>query len=51
MEIGAYEFGPSPLAIPDPVWPDLGFDDLMKIAFKKRIIKDTRRRQKRLTGK
>jgi hypothetical protein len=39
MAIGAYEIFKATGDIPDPVWPDVGFEGLIKIAFKGRVIR------------
>ena len=42
MGLGAYEWAPAPKpdAIPDPVWPELSFSDMLRIAFKDRYVSD-----------
>ena len=38
MSLGAYELYEAEAAIPDPEWPDLPFQELVRIAFKDRLI-------------
>jgi hypothetical protein len=38
MNLGAYELSLGSLEIPDPEWPQLGFWDLIKIAFRDHLI-------------
>lgn len=38
MSIGAYEVHRLRVAIPDPEWPDLTFEQIVRMAFKDRII-------------
>jgi hypothetical protein len=38
MHLGAYELKETVHKIPDPVWPDLPYWDLLRIAFRDRII-------------
>jgi hypothetical protein len=38
MSLGAYEMTESTAAIPDPEWPDLPFQELLRIGFKKKLI-------------
>ena len=38
MSLGAYEIIEAPAQIPDPEWPECTFHDLIKIAFRDRII-------------
>jgi hypothetical protein len=38
MSIGAYDVVQAADTIPDPTWPDIGFQGLLKIAFQDRII-------------
>lgn len=40
MEAGQYETSIAVAALPEPVWPYLKFDDLIRLAFKDRIIDD-----------
>jgi hypothetical protein len=40
MFLGAYEIFEAGSHIPDPEWPDATFEEIMKIAFKGRFIKD-----------
>ena len=39
MDLGAYEIFEAEGSIPDPIWPDLSFDEIFRIAFKDRIIR------------
>lgn len=39
MSLGAYEVFYASSDIPDPVWPDAGFEEIMRIAFKDQFIK------------
>ena len=38
MSLRAYEIFQAESAIPDPVWPDLSFEEIYRIAFKDRLI-------------
>jgi hypothetical protein len=38
MSLGAYEILEASSTIPDPEWPDISFDELIRIAFKDRVI-------------
>lgn len=38
MTLGAYEVFKAPPGLPDPIWPEPGFQDLLRIAFKQRFI-------------
>ena len=38
MSLRAYEIFEAESAIPDPVWPDLSFEAIYRIAFKDRLI-------------
>ena len=38
MSLGAYEIFQAESAIPDPVWPELTFQEISRIAFKDRLI-------------
>jgi hypothetical protein len=38
MDLGAYEATSAPAKLPDPEWPDYAFNDLVRIAFRERII-------------
>ena len=40
MSAGAYEVYQAGGSLPDPVWPEESFQDLIRIAFKDRFIKD-----------
>lgn len=40
MSLGAYEVFEATAELPEPEWPDIGFDQLLKIAFKDRFIRD-----------
>ncbi|MFY9769408.1 MAG: hypothetical protein WBG18_17440 [Xanthobacteraceae bacterium] len=40
MGLGAYEWAPAPGVIPEPVWPELSFADILRIAFKDRYVSD-----------
>ena len=40
MDLGAYEIFEAAGSIPDPIWPDLSFDAILRIAFKDRVIRD-----------
>ena len=40
MDLRAYELFEAASTIPDPVWPDLTFEDICRIAFKDRLIND-----------
>ncbi len=38
MDLGAYDASQASSSIPDPVWPDIGFQGLINIAFKDKYI-------------
>ena len=38
MSLGAYETFEAAANIPDPIWPELSFRDLLKIAFRDRVV-------------
>jgi hypothetical protein len=38
MDLGAYEMFVAGSTISDPIWPDLSFPELLRIAFKDRYI-------------
>jgi hypothetical protein len=38
MSLRAYEIFEAESAIPDPIWPDLSFNEIYRIAFKDRLI-------------
>ena len=38
MSLGAYEIFEAEGSIPDPVWPDLSFGEIYRIAFRDRLI-------------
>ncbi|QIG47573.1 hypothetical protein G5V57_07430 [Nordella sp. HKS 07] len=38
MSLGANEIFEAESSIPDPVWPDMGFDEIYRIAFRDRLI-------------
>jgi hypothetical protein len=38
LSLGAYEIFTAPDGLSDPVWPDLSFEELLRIAFRDRII-------------
>jgi hypothetical protein len=40
MWLGAYELFTADANLPDPSWPDIGFEMLLKLAFKDRVIQD-----------
>jgi hypothetical protein len=40
MSLGAYEIFEAAGNIPDPIWPELTFDEIYRIAFKDRIIRE-----------
>jgi hypothetical protein len=40
MDLGAYEIFEAAGSIPDPAWPDLSFNEIYRIAFKDKIIRD-----------
>jgi hypothetical protein len=40
MWLGAYDVFTADANLPDPSWPDIDFEGLLKIAFKDRFIKD-----------
>jgi hypothetical protein len=38
MSLGAYEIFEASANIPDPTWPELPFTELLKIAFRDRLV-------------
>ena len=38
MSLGAYEIFEASGDLPDPVWPDYSFEEILKIAFRERIV-------------
>ena len=40
MNLGAYEIFEAASTIPDPKWPDLLFNEILRVAFKDRLITD-----------
>jgi hypothetical protein len=40
MDLGAYEVFEAAGSIPEPTWPDLSFNEIVRIAFKDKIIRD-----------
>jgi hypothetical protein len=40
MNLGAYEVFMATAELPDPVWPELTFEEMLKIAFKDKFIRD-----------
>jgi hypothetical protein len=38
MSLGAYDIYEAPATIPDPVWPEYSFEDLLRIGFRGRIV-------------
>jgi hypothetical protein len=40
MSLGAYEIFEAAGSIPDPTWPDLSFNEIYRIAFRDKIIRD-----------
>ena len=40
MSLGAYEVYEATADLPDPIWPDIGFAGLLKVAFRDRFIRD-----------
>jgi hypothetical protein len=40
QSLGAYDIDVAMGAFPDPVWPAVAFEELLKIAFKNRLIED-----------
>jgi hypothetical protein len=38
MSLGAYEMFEASADLPEPVWPDLSFEEILKIAFRDRIV-------------
>jgi hypothetical protein len=39
MGLGAYEIFEAEGVIPDPIWPELSFDAILRIAFKDRVVR------------
>jgi len=40
MDLGAYEIFEAEGSVSDPTWPDLSFNEIVRIAFKDKIIRD-----------
>jgi hypothetical protein len=40
MSLGAYDITPAPAPIPDPEWPEISFKELLRIAFRDRLVTD-----------
>jgi hypothetical protein len=40
MSLGAYEMFEAASTIPDPTWPELSFQELLRIAFRDRLVSD-----------
>jgi hypothetical protein len=38
MALGAYDRFEATVAIPDPEWPNLAFNEILRIAFRDRVI-------------
>ena len=38
MSLGAYEMFEAAATIPDPVWPELSFQELLRVAFRDRLV-------------
>jgi hypothetical protein len=38
MALGAYEIAEATGDLPDPTWPDLPFEEILKIAFRNHIV-------------
>jgi hypothetical protein len=38
MSLGAYEIFEASGELPDPVWPDFSFQEILKIAFRDRLV-------------
>jgi hypothetical protein len=38
MSLGAYEIHEAASTIPDPEWPDVSFKELLRIAFRDRLV-------------
>lgn len=41
MSLGAYEIIQATAALPDPVWPELEFSEILRIAFRNQIVDST----------
>jgi hypothetical protein len=41
LSLGAYEIFEPTGNLPDPEWPDIEFNEILKIAFRDKIIDDT----------
>jgi hypothetical protein len=41
MSLQAYEIHQAHAPIPDPVWPDMPFSDILRVAFRDRVIDST----------
>ncbi len=40
MALGAYEISEAIKGYPEPVWPDISLQEILKIAFRDRIVAD-----------
>jgi hypothetical protein len=40
MSLGAYDVFEATADLPDPIWPDIGFDGMLRVAFKDRFVSD-----------
>jgi hypothetical protein len=38
MGLGAYEMFEAAATIPDPVWPELSFQEMLRIGFRDRLV-------------
>ena len=38
MSLGAYEMSEAAATIPDPVWPELSYQELLRVAFRDRLV-------------
>jgi hypothetical protein len=38
MSLGAYEIFEASGDLPEPVWPDISFEEILKIAFRDRVV-------------
>lgn len=38
MSLGAYEMFEASATIPDPKWPDVSFQELLRLAFRDRLV-------------
>ena len=40
MSLGAYDVAVAPAQVAEPVWPDISFQEIIRIAFRDKMISD-----------